>query len=72
MTYKLEPGLSRIVSPVVVVLPDGDKKEYGSGADACADTFNYSYRVDEIQAVDNVIEIKLSEVDSLNSDETFF
>ena len=59
MTYKLEPGMDRIVSSVIIILPDGKRKEYGSGAEACEDTFDHSYRVDEIHAVDNRIEIKL-------------
>ena len=59
MTYKLEPGLNRIVSPVVVIPPDGIKREYNSGAEACEDTFNHCYRVNEIRAVDDHIEIKL-------------
>ena len=59
MTYKLEPGLNRIISPVVIILPDGEKREYGSGVEACEDSFDHSYRVEEIRAVDGVIEIKL-------------
>lgn len=72
MAYKLDPGLSRIMSPVSLLFPDGEKRDYRNGSEACEDTFDHSYRVDEIRAVDNVIEIALSEVKSLNGDETFF
>ena len=78
MTYKLEPGLSRIISPVVVIVPDGDRKEYDSGAEACEDFFDHSYRVDKIRAVDNKIEIILKESDAPNTsnwigeEQTFF
>ena len=34
MTYKLEPGLSRISSPIVLVMPDGEKRDLFANA-AC-------------------------------------
>lgn len=60
MTYKLEPGLRRITSPVIIILPDRTRKGYGSGTEACEDTFDHSYRVAEIKAVDGIIEIILA------------
>ncbi len=68
MTYKLEPRLSCIVSPMV----DGERREYSSGVEACEDAFDHSYRVEEIQAVDGVIYIYLSVDDSISGDESFF
>lgn len=72
MTYRLEPGLSRIVSPVAIHLPDGKRIEYENGTEACEVTFNHKYVVENMRATDNKIEIKLLEADSLNSYETFF
>lgn len=72
MTYKLEPGLSRITSPVSFLLPDGKRIEYCSGAEACEVVFEHKYVVESMRAVNSSIEIILSEVESLNADETFF
>lgn len=72
ITYKLEPIVSKIVSPVAFILPDGERKEYSSGTEACEDKFDHKYVVERIQALEGSIEIELSEVDSLNGDETFF
>lgn len=78
MAYKLKPGLNRIVSPVIIILPDGKRIEYSSGTEACKGSFNHSYRVDEIRAMDSSIEIrrKLSEApDAINwtgEEQTFF
>lgn len=72
MTYRLEPIIEKIVSPVVLIFPDGNKKEYKSGAKACEDTFNHKYVAESIRATDNKIDITLSEADSLKGDESFF
>lgn len=68
MTYKLEPGLRRIVSPVVIILPDGSRKKYDNGAQVCEDVFVRYYRVDEIRAVNGdgigLIEIKLKTLEA--------
>lgn len=78
MTYKLEPEIRKIVSPVVLTLPDGTKEKYESGSEACEKAFDHKYVVDEICAVDNVIEIKLELSNAPNAanwigeEQTFF
>ncbi len=73
MTYKLEPGLSRITSRLVLIFPDGGKKEYENGAVACAAVFDKRWRVTEIRAAGNTIEIRVEEMDMpMNGEETFF
>ena len=70
MTYKLEPGLSRITSPIKLRLPGGKIKEFENGAAACAAVFDHRYVVREIRAVDGTVEITLKE--SAEPNESFF
>ena len=77
MTYKLEPGLSRVTSPVRLVFPTGEKKDYESGAEVTDAVFNQRYRVVEIRARGDVVEVVLDNVDapSVNwtgEEQTFF
>lgn len=73
MTYKLEPGLSRIISPIKLHLPGGEIKEFENGTEACAAVFDHKYVIREIRAVENVVEVKLEEMKMpMNGDETFF
>ena len=72
MTYKLEPGLSQITSPVVLIFPD-HTESYASGAEACRAVFDRKWRVTEIRAVEGTVEIKLEEMEMPgNGEETFF
>ena len=61
MTYKLDPELRKIESGVVLIYPDGIRKEYSSGAMAVGDTYDKRYLITRLKAVDNVIEIELEE-----------
>ena len=77
MTYKLEPGLSRITSPIVLIFPDGHREEYSSGTDVVEAVFDCRYRVSEIRAVENTVEIVLEEmvmpgVNWAGEEQTFF
>ena len=75
MTYKLEPGLARITSPVRVIM-SGEIKEFESGLAATEAEFDKKWRVVELRAVENVIEIVLEQMDApiVNpiGEETFF
>ena len=75
MTYKLEPGLSRITSPVRLIFPEGSE-EYSSGLAATEAEFDRKWRVVELRAVENVIEVVLEQMDvpAVNpiGEETFF
>lgn len=76
MTYKLEPGLGRIMSPILLRFPDGAKKEYKSGKELCEMAFDRNYRVTESRAVGDRIEIRVETVAApeINpiGEETFF
>ena len=62
MTYKLEPGLSRITSPISLLLPDGTERRYESGRDIVEAAFDHRYVVTRIRAVENMVELKLEEL----------
>ena len=72
MTYKLEPGVSRITSPIKLHLPGGEIKEFENGIEACRAVFDHRYVVWEIRAVENVVVVKLEEAEVLNGEESFF
>ena len=76
MTYKIEPGLGRIMSPVVLLFSDGHTAFFSSGEEACRAVYNRKYRVVEMRAVENVVEIKLESMTTpiINpiGEETFF
>ncbi len=70
MTYKLNPIIEKMQSPVRIILPDESVREYESGADAAADTFDNHYNIQSIKSDGNIIEIKAEAVES--PDTTFF
>ena len=76
MTYKLEPGLSRITSSVHLILPTGEIKEYRDGKAATEAVFDKRWKVTEIRAAGDVIEVVVEEavVPDVNpiGEETFF
>ena len=61
MTYKLNPSLEKIQSPVILILPDGERREYIDGAAVTEDVFNKMLLIDSLRAVGNTVEIKLAE-----------
>ena len=67
MTYKLEPWITRIVSPVEVVIPDGTRKKYINGSVAAADIFDRHYVVEKIEALGGEIVLTLKEVEIAGS-----
>ena len=76
MTYKLEPGFGRIMSHILLRFPDGHTAFFSSGEEVCEMTFDRNYRVTEIRAVGDRIEIRVEEmaVPEINAvgEETFF
>ena len=78
MAYKLEPGLGRITSAVILLFPGGEKKEFRDGKAATEAVFDRSFRVTEIQAVENTVEIKLKYSETpestnwIGEEQTFF
>ena len=63
MTYRLNPALKRIVSPVVLLFPDGSRKEYENGESVVEDSFTMKYQIESVLAVNNRIEIKMKIAD---------
>lgn len=61
MTYKLNPELRKIQSPVVLVLPDGSETDYPNGRALTEITFTTRYFVQHITARDNKVVISLQE-----------
>lgn len=76
MTYKLEPGLVRITSLITLILPNGEKRRYESGEELTGAVFDRKWRVVEIRAVENTVEIRVEPVmvPEINAvgEETFF
>ena len=67
MTYKLNPEIGKIVSPVVLIFPDGERKKYLTGAAVCEAVFDRRFLVKAVRAVENTVEIVLTEVEMVNS-----
>ncbi len=63
MTYRLNPEIGKIESGVVLIYPDGSRKEYSSGMMAADDTYDKRYLITGLKAVDSVIELQLKEQD---------
>lgn len=76
MTYHLNPELEKIVSPITLILPDGEHLHFTCGIEATKDTFDKNYGIVEIRAVENTVEVTLFERTVPNvscvGDETFF
>ena len=64
MTYKLEPGLARITSPIEIIFPDGTRREYVSGVAVTEAVFDKKYQVIEIKAVAGTIQLTLAETNT--------
>ena len=61
MTYKLNPIIEKIVSPVSIVLPGNEMREYRDGAEAAADTFKSNYQIKSISTDGGTVIIRLAE-----------
>ena len=77
MTYKLNPAIKKIESPVNLIFPDGNKKSYENGAAAADDVFEKHYIISGLRAVDDEIEIEVTEavilpVNWTEEEQTFF
>lgn len=61
MTYKLNPELKKIQSPITLAFPDGNGSEYQSRTDVTSAVFEKRYIVASLRAIENSIEIRLEE-----------
>ena len=66
MTYKLNPEIQKIMSPVILLFPNGDRQEYDNGKKVAEDAFVCKFIVSEMRAVNGRIEVKLTELDAPN------
>ena len=66
MTYKLNPEIRKILSPVVLAFPDGTKQQYENGKAVVDAVFDHKYLISTVRAVDNIIELKLVEQEAPN------
>ena len=64
MTYKLDPILEKIESPIVIIMPDEKTIEYESGVQVCADTFEIKLGIKRITALNGRVVIELEEISS--------
>jgi len=76
MTFKLEPGLARITSPIILLFPDHTTRRFSSGEDAVRETFDKRWKVVETRAKGDVVEIRVEpmtvpEINALG-EETYF
>lgn len=77
MTYKLNPIIEKIDSPVKLFLPDKSVREYESGTAACKDTFGKNYQIKSFCAEGSTVVVMLSESQTAGSswvgeEQTFF
>ncbi len=66
MTYKLNPEIRKIISPVVLIFPNGDKQEFEDGKAATEAVFVHKYTITAIRVVNERIEVKLTELKAPN------
>ena len=64
------------MSPILLRFPDGHTANYSSGEEVCETVFDRKYRVVEMRAMENTVEIRVEEmaVPEINAvgEETFF
>ena len=66
MTYKLNPEIRKILSPVVLVFPEGSKQWYEDGKAATDAVFDHKYVIFTLRTVNDAIELKLVEQEAPN------
>lgn len=62
MTYKLSPQLSLIKAPVILLV-EGEERQYSSGEELTRLTFDKNYIIDSISARDGSVVVTLKEND---------
>lgn len=62
MTYKINPDVAKMKSPVKVMLPTGEEMLFNTGEEAAAADFSKHYVITEITAKGNVICLAVEEV----------
>lgn len=55
MTFKLEPGLARITSPITLHYPDHTTRRFSSGEELAGTAFDKRWKVTEIKVEEAVV-----------------
>ena len=66
VTYKLNPEIRKILSPIVLIFPDGMKQKYKDGKVAADAVFDHKYLISTLRAVNDIVELKLVEQEAPN------
>lgn len=72
MTYKLNPALSVISSPVTLCFPNGSKQNYQNGKEVAEAIFDTGYTINAIKAEENTVVIILEKTLLPENGEGFF
>lgn len=63
MTYKLNPIIEKTESPVRILLPENEQRNYESSTAACCDSFDRNLIIEKIRADGGTVVITLVEAD---------
>ena len=77
MTYKMNPIVAKMKSPVIVMLPTGEEIRFATGAEAAAADFGKHYAIAEIAAEGGTIlltveKVGMPQVNWAGEEATFF
>ncbi len=72
MTYKLNPILEKISSPIRLMFPSGVCKEYNNGQEVIDEVFDNKYEIMSIYTSNHKIEVILGVARRSNEYESFF
>lgn len=61
MTYRLNPAIEKIISPIVIVFKDGQRIEFSDGKSAASAVFDKHYIVTCVRAVRDRVELTITE-----------
>ena len=63
MTYRLNPIVEKIESPVKLILPNETTREYESRAEAGIDKFDKNYQIKSIRAEGSTVVVEMDKAD---------
>lgn len=72
MTYKLDPSIEKIISPVILTYPNGWQQEFTDGKAVMEQNFSEKYSISSIRAKEHKVQIVIRTVDSIDADISFF
>ena len=72
MTYKLDPSIEKIISPVILTYPNGQQQEFSDGKAIMEQDFSEKYCISSISAKDYKVQIVIRTANSVDADVSFF